>query len=95
MLQIASLQLADVYSLYLKHVDLILTRKLSSGMGYVYPTRHFINLVYLNNTEEVKFFDRKGKLLQWSSESKTKLDELSCINASIVLSLWSEWSSPI
>lgn len=55
-LQIASLQLADVYSPYLKHVDLILTRKLSAGTGYVYPTRHFINLVYLNNTEEVEVF---------------------------------------
>lgn len=60
-LQIASLRLADVYSPYLKHVDLILTRKLNADMGYVYPTRRFINLVYLNNTEEVEFFDGKRK----------------------------------
>lgn len=60
-LQIASLRLADVYSPYLKHVDLILTRKLNADTGYVYPTRHFINLVYLNNTEEVEFFDGKRK----------------------------------
>lgn len=48
-LQIASLWLADVYSPYLKHVDLILTRKLNAGTGYVNPTRRFINLVYLYN----------------------------------------------
>lgn len=60
-LQIASLRLADVYSPYLKHVDLILSRKLNAGTGYVYHTRHFINLFYLNNTEEVEFFDGKRK----------------------------------
>lgn len=61
-LQIAGLRLADVHSPYLEHVDLILTRKPNAGTGYVYPTRHFINLVYLNNAEEVEgifliFFD--------------------------------------
>lgn len=60
-LQIAGLQLADVYSPYLEHVDLISTGKLKAGTGYVYPTRHFINLVYLNNTEEVDFFFFDGK----------------------------------
>lgn len=60
-LQTASLQLADVYSPYLKHVDLVLAKKLNAGMGYVYPTRHFTNFVYLNNTEEAKFFDGERK----------------------------------
>lgn len=76
-LQIASLRLADVYSLYLKHVDLILTRKLSSGMGYVYPTRHFINLVYLNNTEEVKFLIEKENC--YSEVQKAKQNQMNSV----------------
>lgn len=92
-LQIASLRLADVYSPYLEHVDLILTRKLNAGMGYVFILQG-ISLILFISTILRKLIFLMEKENSYSEVEKTKLNGLSWLNVSFVFSLSSKWSSP-